>query len=109
LAQSVDIAMGMITIQCPRTGKQVATGVEIDKARYDRMRETRFTMTCWLCGQEHEWSKRWATFVENFGGEDDGSLHGSSDARVAEQHTRSSNRSKTGIGVGVGAFRKTRH
>jgi hypothetical protein len=58
--------MGIITILCPRTGKQVSTGVEIDRARFDRLRESRFTMTCWLCGHEHEWSKRWANFVEDF-------------------------------------------
>ena len=58
--------MGVITIQCPRTGKQVSTGVEIDRVHFDRMRETRFTMSCWLCGREHVWSKRWATFVEEF-------------------------------------------
>jgi hypothetical protein len=58
------MAMGVITILCPRTGRQVSTGVEIDRARFERMGETRFTMTCWLCGGEHAWSKRWATFVE---------------------------------------------
>ena len=57
--------MGVITILCPRTGKQVSTGIEIDRLHFDHMRETRFTMTCWLCGGEHVWSKRWATFVED--------------------------------------------
>jgi endogenous inhibitor of DNA gyrase (YacG/DUF329 family) len=66
----VDIAMGVITVQCPRTGKQVSTGIVIDRPQFDRMREKRFTMTCWLCGGEHVWSKRWATFVEDFREED---------------------------------------
>ena len=61
-----EIAMGIITILCPRTGKQVSTGIELDRARFDRMRETRYTMSCWLCGGEHVWSKRWATLVEDF-------------------------------------------
>jgi hypothetical protein len=61
----VGVIMGVITILCPRTGKQVSTGIEIDRGHFERMRETRFTMSCWLCGGEHVWSKRWATFVEN--------------------------------------------
>ena len=65
MADIVDITMGVITILCPRTGKQVSTGIEIDRDQFARMRETRFTMSCWLCGGEHEWSKRWATFVED--------------------------------------------
>jgi len=65
MADIVDITMGVITILCPRTGKQVSTGIEIDRDQFARMRETRFTMSCWLCGGEHVWSKRWATFVED--------------------------------------------
>jgi len=65
MADIVDITMGVITILCPRTGKQVSTGIEIDQDQFARMRETRFTMSCWLCGGEHVWSKRWATFVED--------------------------------------------
>jgi hypothetical protein len=61
----VDITMGVITILCPRTGKQVSTGIEIGRDQFARMRETRFTMSCWLCGGEHVWSKRWATFLED--------------------------------------------
>lgn len=65
MADIVDITMGVITILCPRTGKQVSTGIEIDRDQFARMRETRFTMSCWLCGGEHVWSKRWATFAED--------------------------------------------
>lgn len=61
----VGFTMGVITILCPRTGKQVSTGIEIDRRHFERMRETRFIMSCWLCGGEHAWSKRWATFVES--------------------------------------------
>jgi len=49
-ADIVDITMGVITILCPRTGKQVSTGIEINRDQFARMRETRFTMSCWLCG-----------------------------------------------------------
>jgi len=53
--------MGVITIQCPRTGRRVSTGIAIEREYFDRMRETQFTLQCWLCGGEHVWSKRWAT------------------------------------------------
>lgn len=63
--------MGVVTILCPRTGHHISTGIELDRIHFDRMRDTRFTLNCWLCGGEHVWSKRWATFVENYphGGE----------------------------------------
>ncbi len=57
--------MGVITIQCPRTGRWVSTGLELDRMHFDRMHETRFTMKCWICGSEHVWSKRWATFRDD--------------------------------------------
>lgn len=62
--------MGVITILCPRTGKQVSTGVELERIHFDRMRDSRFVMACWQCGGEHVWSKRWATFVEDFHDDD---------------------------------------
>jgi len=58
--------MGVITILCPRTGQQVSTGVEVDRIHFDRMGNSRFSLRCWECGNEHVWSKRWATFVEDF-------------------------------------------
>lgn len=55
-------SMGILTIQCPRTGYRVSTGIEVDRLHFDRMREARFTVQCWKCGGEHAWSKRWATW-----------------------------------------------
>lgn len=56
--------MGLICIQCPQTGQQVFTGVEMERAGFDAMAVVQSTMHCWVCGGEHTWSKRWATFVE---------------------------------------------
>ena len=56
--------MGLIYIQCPRTGQQVFTGTEIDRAGFTQLSMAKSTMHCWVCGGEHTWSKRWATFVE---------------------------------------------
>lgn len=59
--------MGSITILCPRTGQQVATGIETTRYEFEAMPVVRMTMRCWVCGGEHSWSKRWASFVEGSG------------------------------------------
>lgn len=53
--------MGVITIQCPRTGRRVSTGIASDREYFDRLGGDQFTLQCWICGGEHVWSKRWAT------------------------------------------------
>ena len=57
--------MGVITILCPTTGRQVSTGIKLERAHFERMRGTSFTLTCWACGGAHVWSKRWATFSDD--------------------------------------------
>lgn len=56
--------MGVITIQCSRTGERVSTGIETDRAGFEAMPVVRSTIHCWVCGAEHSWSKRWAEFVD---------------------------------------------
>ncbi len=55
--------MGAITILCPSTGRQVATGVEVDPAVFDAIADIKASVDCWACGRRHVWSKRWATLV----------------------------------------------
>ena len=55
--------MGAITILCPNTGRQVATGVEVDPAIYEAIDDIKASVECWACGRRHAWSKRWATLV----------------------------------------------
>ncbi|MGH7831857.1 MAG: hypothetical protein ACREP8_16970 [Candidatus Binatia bacterium] len=57
--------MGVITILCPNTGRQVSTGIKLSRAHFERMRGTSFTLTCWACGGEHVWSKRWASLSDD--------------------------------------------
>jgi hypothetical protein len=57
--------MGSITIMCPASGQRVETGIEMSRSEFDAMPLVRMTMHCWVCGREHSWSKRWATFVED--------------------------------------------
>ena len=57
--------MGVITILCPNTGRQVSTGIKLQRAHFEGMRSTSFTLTCWACGGEHVWSKRWASYSDD--------------------------------------------
>ena len=61
----MELVMSTVTIMCPQTGKQVSTGVEMDRLAFTALPVTRhFSFHCWLCGGEHDWSRRWATLVD---------------------------------------------
>ena len=55
--------MGAVTIRCPRTGKQVPTGLEIDQATWETLPVVPSRMTCRACGAVHVWSKTYARYV----------------------------------------------
>jgi len=58
--------MGVVTILCPRMGQQVSTGIELGRKEFAALSPTRhYAMRCWMCGGEHEWSRRWAYYVED--------------------------------------------
>jgi hypothetical protein len=56
--------MGFIAIYCPRTGREVSTGVESDREAFQRLRPVVTRMKCAACGSEHVWSKATARVVE---------------------------------------------
>ena len=57
--------MGTVSVMCPQTGKQVSTGLELDRLGFTALPLTRhFAFHCWICGREHEWTRRWATLHE---------------------------------------------
>jgi uncharacterized C2H2 Zn-finger protein len=56
-------AVGTVTIRCPRTGRQVSTGLELDEATWDSLPVVLSRMTCPSCGAEHVWSKTYARYV----------------------------------------------
>ena len=60
--------MGFIAIFCPRTGREVSTGIESDRDGFDRLRPMIVRMKCPACGSEHVWSKATARLVEQGGG-----------------------------------------
>ena len=48
--------MGIVSTMCPTTGKQVSTGVNLDRRAFRMLPASRhFSFHCWLCGHEHEW------------------------------------------------------
>jgi hypothetical protein len=58
--------MGIVTTMCPTTGKQVSTGAKINPLAFRMLPAARhFAFHCWLCGHDHEWSRRWAILVED--------------------------------------------
>ena len=47
--------MGTVTVMCPQTGKQVSTGLELDRFAFTALPLTgHFAFHCWICGHEHE-------------------------------------------------------
>lgn len=56
--------MAVIIIECPKTNCEFSTGIIIDKASFDVLREVPARARCPHCGQEHEWSKRDTRLVE---------------------------------------------
>jgi predicted RNA-binding Zn-ribbon protein involved in translation (DUF1610 family) len=56
--------MGFIAIYCPRTGREVSTGVESDRDAFQKLRPVVVRMKCPACGSEHVWSKATARLVE---------------------------------------------
>ena len=57
--------MGIVSTMCPTTGKQVSTGVNLDRRAFRMLPASRhFSFHCWLCGHEHEWTTGCATLVE---------------------------------------------
>jgi hypothetical protein len=54
--------MGVLMIECPRTGREVSTGIEtID---VDRLPAVRATTVCSACGRVHEWTKNEAWLAD---------------------------------------------
>jgi hypothetical protein len=56
--------MGVILIECPKTGREFSTGIIIDEASFDVLREVTAHDRCPYCGGEHEWRKSDARLAE---------------------------------------------
>ena len=56
--------MGIVAVLCPKTGVQISTGLEMDRAGFDAMPVASHIVDCWACGGRHTWSRRWAALLE---------------------------------------------
>ena len=49
--------MSMITTRCPRTGREIPTGIETDPDSFEKIPDIPAKVRCPACGDEHEWRK----------------------------------------------------
>jgi hypothetical protein len=49
--------MGTLMVRCPRTGRDIASGIEIDRLSFERTPAFTGHIHCPHCREEHEWSK----------------------------------------------------
>ena len=53
--------MGIVTVRCPETGKEVPTGVVMDRDVFKAARLGPRAFVCDACGEPHVWEKAEAT------------------------------------------------
>lgn len=54
--------MGVVVMRCPRTGREVGTGAEMEREAFEKLKPVIQRMRCPACGSEHVWSRgtaRW--------------------------------------------------
>jgi len=56
--------MAMLMIKCPRTGKDVSTGILTDSDSYQKIPDTLVYTRCPHCGLEHAWWHKDAWLAE---------------------------------------------
>jgi hypothetical protein len=49
--------MGVVVMRCPRTGREVPTGTEIERDEFQNLKPVIHRMRCPACGSEHVWSR----------------------------------------------------
>jgi hypothetical protein len=56
--------MPVILIECPNGGREFSTGIFIDNASFDVLRDVTARALCPYSGREHEWRKSDARLAE---------------------------------------------
>src|ERR1700730_5654377 len=56
--------MPVVTIVCPRTGKFVSTGMELEPSEVDSLGPKIFRIRCSACGSQHLWARGTAWLTE---------------------------------------------
>jgi hypothetical protein len=60
----MEALMGSVMIRCPATGIPIPTGIEADRARYQRTPVFIARAYCAICRTEHEWFAKEAWVAE---------------------------------------------
>ncbi len=60
--------MPRVLIECPDTGKQVYTGINLNWETFESYKFGAQTLPCPECGREHQWSRADALLDEAGGG-----------------------------------------
>jgi hypothetical protein len=50
--------MSTVVIRCPRTGRDVSTGIDMDQKSFDQLPEILVRSRCPDCGMQHAWWTR---------------------------------------------------
>ena len=48
--------LGVVMVRCPKTGRELSTGIEMDAAGLERLPDIRSRIECPVCRVEHVWS-----------------------------------------------------
>lgn len=56
--------MGNVMVRCPETGREIPTGLQADRASFDRSPVFFARAYCPICRTEHEWFARDAWICE---------------------------------------------
>lgn len=51
-------SMAIIMIKCPKTGKDISTGMAMDKASFQSSSLSQNITSCPHCGNQHTWDKK---------------------------------------------------
>jgi endogenous inhibitor of DNA gyrase (YacG/DUF329 family) len=65
------LAMSLVMINCPTTGRAVSTAVEMEPSVFNRLPDIAGRMHCPACGQEHIWAIRSAWLTDALSVADD--------------------------------------
>jgi hypothetical protein len=50
--------LGVVMVRCPKTGRELSTGIEMDAATLEQLPDIRSMIECPVCRVEHVWSTR---------------------------------------------------
>jgi predicted RNA-binding Zn-ribbon protein involved in translation (DUF1610 family) len=60
----MEVAMGVLMVKCPTSGREFSTGIVIEEATFEVLPETMAKSRCPHCGGEHIWWTRESRVVD---------------------------------------------